>query len=246
MKIDYYSGYTVLSDFINIESKDNISIHDDLIEDDCLLECSSHSSDQSMGRKTQYSSIVDSKNKTLPDGFENTQNDGKNSNLCDEYQNISSHCSTPYLLSDSWFKTWPEKCDKNRSNRMNTTCACKKNKSENTQFNNFNKGDRKLSLDEALENISVTCDRSSTNFTHTHEQNNVQCTVSNRDLNQNEQVSLEEIEASESEESGTILRSDSHSTTVPTNSQFLSLDGKACNDNSGWSSKKKLTNFLNR
>ncbi|XP_045464940.1 TBC1 domain family member 14-like [Harmonia axyridis] len=257
MKIEHYRKSNVLSDFVNTENESNVLVQDDIIEDNCVLQCSSHSSDQSMGQKTDCSSSEDAEVKSLPDSFKNTHNEGEISSLCDQYQNISCCCSTPYPLSDSWFKTWPEKCDKTRNNRMYLSNSCKKCESKNTQFNNFNKNGRKSPLNEAFENISFASNSQSTNLTNlsqSHIGKNLGTNnISSKDLNQNEQISTE-IRSNECEQLKHIFTSEQLSNAVPTHCQFLSTNSSESDGrtpctydvNSGWTSKRKLTNFINR
>ncbi|XP_044751449.1 TBC1 domain family member 12-like isoform X2 [Coccinella septempunctata] len=129
---------------------------------------------------------------------------------------------------------------------MNSCRSCKRNEFKNTQLK-INRREINSSLDESFENVTISHNGPATILSQSGRRKSSESNNnSNNNYNQNEQVSLEN-EASECNSSSDILRSDA----VPIN-QFPSSnfhsDVKPCNYevNTGCTSKRKLTSFLNR
>lgn len=111
----------------------------------------------------------DTRSQSLPDCLDDDANKLRDNlhfiDNCDVNSKLLNHNSPPHSpTNDMWFKTWPERCDKIKSNELSPDSSTKTivpNIGKNTQkgHSNCDVGNNniknKLTLNEALQNISL-------------------------------------------------------------------------------------------
>ncbi|KAL3275588.1 hypothetical protein HHI36_020343 [Cryptolaemus montrouzieri] len=258
-------------------------LDNDLSADNCILQCSTHSASESyenppMGLKNQCHKLVvsnnlileDSRSQSLPDCFLD-EKDTKNGNLeivdnCDIKEKLLFQEASPPLSpsSESWFKTWPERCDRIKSNETSPSNSLSKSKNTHTSKDNncdINIPINGLSLNEALQNISLAYSPV-TKQLHLVEtpQNNTVDEVDHVSTNQNLSNDLQssvDIGTSEQRKLGhRRIEAGSFSSTVSSISESSTLGSLLDSDERSLSNfeecierpskKKSFTNFLSR
>lgn len=108
---------------------------------------------------TNYSEL---RCQSLPDCVEKSNESTLRRKECDKNINDCAETLQNSLTSESWFKTWPERCDKQKSNETSpsnspviTPTKLKNTQSKLNCDNSAQNTNNKLTLNEALKNISL-------------------------------------------------------------------------------------------
>ncbi|KAK9887169.1 hypothetical protein WA026_020622 [Henosepilachna vigintioctopunctata] len=279
MKTDCNIKEHILGDICKNEQEVSHLIDYNLISDSCILQCSTDSvngfcENRSMGLKNQYYKHIsndgiteDSRCQSLPDCFvDEIENEvlGVVSD-CDTKQNLLEVSIPPQCPSaESWFKTWPERCDKVKSNETSpSNSLSNKCKLKNTPISkcDINIPRNGLSLNEALQNISLAYSPITKQL---HLVENSDCntidkvdTVStNKYIDKNIHFSIETANSEQKILGHRRIQAGSFSSTVSsisepsTSGSLLDPDERSLSNFEEYteqpSKKKTFTNFLNR